>query len=158
MPAPSTLPHKPSLVGGWEGESEKREIQGLRAKPPPIFIAGVLEICLSLLILGRWTLRGPPEKEVTLAAPVPTDGHARPTLGKHWATSGLWDPGVSDPLSSVLLFKSNHSHSHPPKQGPQAQAWAQWNLEVGSAPKIKQFSTGRKGEVWGKRRPRTMMF
>lgn len=38
---------------GWEEESEKREIQGLRAKPPLIFIAGELEICLSLPILGR---------------------------------------------------------------------------------------------------------
>lgn len=75
---------------------------------------------------------------MTLAAPTPTDGHARPTLGKPRATSGPWDPGVSVPLHSALLFKSNHSHPCPPKQGPQAQAWAQWSVEVGSAPKIKQ--------------------
>lgn len=48
---------------GWEEERvKKREIQGLRAKPPPIFIAGELEICFSLPVLGRWTLRGPQEK------------------------------------------------------------------------------------------------
>lgn len=35
---------------GWKKESEKREIPGLRAKPPPVFIAGELEICLSLPI------------------------------------------------------------------------------------------------------------
>ena len=48
--ASSLQPAPQTQSWGWEGESKKRNT---RAKPPPIFIAGVLEICLSLLILGR---------------------------------------------------------------------------------------------------------
>lgn len=78
---------KPSLGGGRK-RVKKREIQGLRAKPPPLFIAGELEICLSLPALGRWTLRGSTEEEVTLATPTPRMAMA----GLPWATSGPWEP------------------------------------------------------------------
>lgn len=92
---------RPSLRGGRK--RVKREIQGLRAKPPPIFIAGELEICLSLPTLGRWTLRGPIQQEVTLGAPTPL--MAMPGLS--WATSGPWRPKVS------LVFQGQ---SQPPPE------------------------------------------
>lgn len=76
---------------------------------------------------------------MTLAVPTPTDGHARPTLGKHQATSGPWEPrGQCSPQGSLVLHGQSQPPPTPPKQGPQAQAWTQWSLEVGSAPKIKQ--------------------
>lgn len=56
--------HPALQTQSWGREEEReREIPGLRANPPPIVIAGELEICLSLPIAGRWTLRGPPEEE-----------------------------------------------------------------------------------------------
>lgn len=132
--SPHPVP-KPSLGGGRK--RMKREIQGLRAKPPPIFIAGELEICLSLPTLGRWTLRGPTQEEVTLDAPTPLMAMS----GLSWATSGPWRPKGQPCLSRAIT-------TTPPKQGPQAQVWAQWSLEVGSECTRYQaeISTGRKGE------------
>lgn len=136
--------HPSPQTQSWGGKKRlKREIPGLMAKPPPIFIAGELEICLSLSILRRWTLRGSREEEESHT------GCPNPTLmampGLPWASAGLpqgpGNPRVSVPLRLALFFKGNHNHPPPPpkkkkKQG--AQAWAQWSLEVGSASKSKQ--------------------
>lgn len=81
----SSLHPKPGLGGGRK--RVKREIPGLRAKPPPIFIAGELEICLSLPILRRWTLRGPREEEGShIGCPNPP---LMAMPGLPWAKAGL---------------------------------------------------------------------
>lgn len=134
---------------GWEEESEKREIQGLRAMPPLIFIAGELEICLSLPILGRQTQRM--RRGGTRWCRPNTPPMAMP--GLPWANTGLpRGPGnswVSVPLRLALTFKGNHNHPPwPPKTKSSGSGLGPLELRSGQCTKDQaEFSTGRKGEV-----------
>lgn len=75
--------------------------------------------------------------------------------GLPWANTGLprgpGNSGVSVPLRSALSFKGNHNHPpSPPKT--KASGSGLGPLELGSGQCTKdqaEFSTGRKGEVWG---------
>lgn len=154
-----SLPCTPNSILRVGGRESLRDIQGLRAKPPH-FIAGELEICFSLPVLGKWILRGSQEEEVTSAVPTLTDGHARPTLGKCWGTSGPWEPRIHCLLLCTPCSSRRVSSNPPqtPKQGPQAQTWASGAEKWAVHQRSNRIFYWKKSEIWGDRQPGKRMF
>lgn len=106
---PCTPPPKLSLEGGRKREF-RREIQGLRAMPPPIFIAGELEICFPSCLREVDSERVPREGSgISCANP-----YCWPCQAFPWADVGSGSGESTVTLSSALFFNRNLIQSSPP--------------------------------------------